>query len=103
MNTLPLKMINGANLRIRDEKFKETKDELDSFLSNKRHLNTKTFAKDVMFSHELKANNQIEGYNDDVTLVRDIIKKRYPNPHSEQAMRVLNLYHGYNYILREKI
>ena len=65
METLPLKMINGSNLKIRDERFLKTKEELETFLYKKRHLHTKTFAKDVMFSHELKANNQIEGINDD--------------------------------------
>ena len=102
MEMLPLPMLNGANLKIRDERFVNTKEELETFLSDKKHLHTRVFAKDVMFSHELKANNQIEGINDDVKLIRDIIEKRYPNPHSEQAMRVLNLYHGYNYILKNR-
>ena len=102
METLPLKFTNGLNLRIREERFLETRSELEDFISKQRHLNTKTFAKDVMFSHELKANNQIEGYQDDVRLIKDIIERKYPNPKSEQAKRVLNLYHGYNYILREK-
>lgn len=100
-NSLPLKFIDGSNLKIRNERFLQTREELEQFLDGEKHLQTKTFAKDVMFSHEIKANNQIEGYFDDVKLVRDIITKKYPNKESEQAKRILNLYHGYNYILRE--
>lgn len=97
---LPLEFLNGTHLRLRNERFKQTKDELESFLAGKRHLHTKAFAKDVMFSHEIKANNQIEGYRDDVKLVQETIAKRLTG-NSEQEMRILNLYHGYNYILRE--
>jgi len=97
---LPLEFLNGTHLRLRNERFKQTKDELESFLAGKRHLHTKAFAKDVMFSHEIKANNQIEGYRDDVKLVQETIAKRLSG-NSEQEMRILNLYHGYNYILRE--
>lgn len=100
MALLPLQFQDGTHIRIRNERFLQTREELEEFLDGERHLHTKAFAKDVMFSHELKANNQIEGYNDDVKLVREIIQKRYQD--SEQAKRILNLYHGYNYILREK-
>lgn len=102
MINLPLTLENGISLKMREDKFQDIRDELNEFLENKKHLHTKTFAKDVMFSHELKANNQIEGIYDDVKLIKDIIKKRYPNLESEQAKRVLNVYHAYNYILKEK-
>lgn len=97
---LPLEFLNGSHLRLRNERFKQTKEELEAFLEGKKHLHTKSFAKDVMFSHEIKANNQIEGYMDDVNLVRDVISKRYQGK-TEQELRILNLYHGYNYILRQ--
>jgi len=98
---LPLEFLNGTHLRLRNERFLKTREELEQFLDGERHLHTKTFAKDVMFSHEIKANNQIEGYFDDVKLVKEIIERKYPDKTSEQAKRVLNLYHAYNYILRE--
>ena len=100
MGYLPLKFQDGTHLRIRNERFLQTREELETFLDGERHLHTKAFAKDVMFSHELKANNQIEGYNDDIKLVREIIESKYTD--SEQAKRILNLYYGYNYILKEK-
>jgi len=84
---LPLEFLNGSHLRLRNERFKQTKEELEAFLDGKRHLHTKSFAKDVMFSHEIKANNQIEGYMDDVKLVRDVISKRYQGK-TEQELRI---------------
>jgi len=102
MNKLPLKFENGFPLKIRNERFLQTREELEEFLSDKKHLHTKTFAKDVMFSHELKANNQIEGYNNDVKLIKEIIARKYKDVSSDKAKRILNLWHGYNYILREK-
>lgn len=98
---LPLEFLDGTHLRIRNDRFLQTREELEEFLEGERHLQTKTFAKDVMFSHEIKTNNQIEGYFDDVKLVKDIIERKYPNKESDKAKRILNLYHGYNYILRE--
>jgi Fic family protein len=102
MGNLPLQLNNGSSLYIRNERYKKTQDELDTFLSDKKHLQTKSFAKDVMFSHEIKANNQIEGFYDDVNIIKAIIEKRYPNIDNNQAKRILNLYHGYNYILKGK-
>ncbi len=98
---LPLKFLDGSRLRIRSDRYLRTREELETFLDGEKHLHTKAFAKDVMFSHEIKANNQIEGYFDDVKLVKDIIARRTQQPDTNQARRVLNLYHGYNYILRE--
>ena len=97
---LPLRFLDGTRLRIRNNRFLETREELEEFLDGMKHLHTKAFAKDVMFSHEIKSNNQIEGYLDDVQLVKETIARRYAND-SEQAKRILNLYHGYHYILRE--
>ena len=97
---LPLEFLDGTHLRLRNDRFKQTKEELETFLDGKKHIHTKSFAKDVMFSHEIKANNQIEGYMDDVKLVRDVISKRLTGK-TEQELRILNLYHGYNYILRQ--
>ncbi len=102
MATLPLTFENGMHLKIREDRFSKTKDELEEFIHQNKHLNTKTVAKNVMFSHELKANNQVEGYFDDVRIVESIIAKRYGQSDSEQVKRILNLYHGYHYILNNK-
>ena len=100
---LPLEFIDGSHLRLRKDRYTQTQEELASFLEGQRHLHTKTFAKNVMFSHEIKANNLVEGYTDDVAQVKAIIEKMRHKPQTEQARRILNLYHGYNYILKENI
>ena len=102
MATLPLTFENGMHLKIREDRFSKTKDELEEFIHQNKHLNTKTVAKNVMFSHELKANNQVEGYLDDVRIVESIIAKKYGQSDSEQVKRILNLYHGYHYILNNR-
>lgn len=102
MEFLDLKFENGSSLKIRNERFQQTREELEVLLDGQKHIHTKAFARDVMFSHELKANNQIEGYFDDVDLIREIIEKKFSRQDSNQAKRILNLYHGYNFILREK-
>ena len=58
---LDLKTTDGTKLFIRPERFLEVKKELIDFLKGERHLCTKVFAKTVMFSHELKANNFYRG------------------------------------------
>ncbi|MBE6155678.1 MAG: Fic family protein [Firmicutes bacterium] len=100
INYLPLEFIDGHRLKIREDRFAQTKEELELFLEGQRHLHTKAFAKDVMFSHEIKANNLVEGYTDDVSQIKAVIEKMRHQPQTEQAKRIINLYHGYNYILK---
>ena len=100
---LPLEFLDGTHLRLREDRYAQTREELDSFLAGQRHLHTKAFAKDVMFSHEIKSNNLVEGYTDDVASVKAAIEKMRQKPQNEKTQRILNLYHGYNYILRENL
>jgi murein DD-endopeptidase MepM/ murein hydrolase activator NlpD len=64
-------------------------------------MNSKQFSKNVLFSQEIKANNTIEGYNDDVGLVYDILNKNIKISDKEKEQRIRNLYNGYNFILNE--
>ena len=75
------------------------KDELDDFLDREQHLNDLAFAKRVLFSQEIKANNSIEGYNDDIELIKKITETAM-NISDAKRRRILNLYHGYRYILK---
>ena len=99
---LDLKTTDGIKLFIRPERYIKVKQELIDFLKGKRHLRTKVFAKTVMFSHELKANNQIEGYSDDVEIIKKVIARTKDIQDKDKRQRILNLYHGYNYILKTK-
>ncbi len=99
---LDLKTTDDIKLFIRPERYIKVKQELIDFLKGKRHLRTKVFAKTVMFSHELKANNQIEGYSDDVEIIKKVIARTKDIQDKDKRQRILNLYHGYNYILKTK-
>ena len=65
-------------------------DEILSFL-NTNHI---SYAKKAMFSSEIKSNNLIEGLRDDLTYIEEVIKTKQFEP------RIMNLYHGYKYILK---
>ena len=66
---------NGPRFYYRNEALQKVKEELQSFLEWDKSMNNITFARKMMYSHELKANNQVEGYQDDLALIEDIIKR----------------------------
>lgn len=96
---------NGPRFYYRDEALQKVKEELQSFLEWDKSMNNITFARKMMYSHELKANNQVEGYQDDLALIEDIIKRKTEKiKDEERKQRILNLYHGYYiifYIIRK--
>ena len=66
---------NGPRFYYREEALQKVKEELQSFLEWDKSMDNITFARKMMYSHELKANNQVEGYQDDLELIEHIIKK----------------------------
>ena len=58
-----------------------------------------SFSQSVLFSHEIQANNVIEGYQDDVSLVDNVIHQKLLISDETRRKRILNLYKGYRYIL----
>jgi len=82
------------------EQLESLKNELETFLENEKQLKSIIFAKKVLFTHELKANNTIEGYNDDVGLVNLVIKDLEHTIDPMKRKRIMNLYKGYQYILQ---
>lgn len=98
---LPLKSDRG-NLYIIQEKLKSSKEELELFLRDNKYMNSEQFSKNVLFSQEIKANNTIEGYNDDVGLVYDILNRNLKIDDKNKEQRIKNLYNGYKFIYREK-
>jgi Fic family protein len=97
--SLDLPIDNGHVYVINDD-LKKQKEELEKFLDGIHYMNSRDFSKKVLFGAEIKANNSIEGYLDDITEIRDIIKHPSNNLNEEQRTRVLNLYRGYKYILQ---
>ena len=98
---LPLTINNGKLYLILD-KLQTRIEELELFLQDNKYMNSKEFSKNVLFSHEIKANNNIEGYNDDVGLVYDILNNNLKINDKEKEKRIRNLYDGYRYIYGEK-
>ncbi len=99
---LPL-IINGRALVVIDDILKEMQEELDKFIEFAKYTDSIKFSKDVLFSHEIQANNFIEGYKDDVETIDEVIHKSDTVKDKEKRQRIINLYNGYKYILERKI
>lgn len=98
---LPLYM-SGRQLSIIDDELKQLRDDLDTFVGDIKYMNTLKYSKEVLFSHEIQANNFIEGYKDDVETIYEVIHKCSKITDPEKKQRILNLYEGYKYILKRK-
>ena len=99
-NYLELPKENGPRFYYRSEPLQKSKDELEEFLEWDKSMNNLAFARKMMYSHELKANNLVEGYGDDLELIEAVIKRKIDTiKDAEIKQRILNLYHGYYYIL----
>lgn len=98
---LPLPIEHGHFYLIDDE-LKKNKEELEIFLDGIHHMNSRDFSKKVLFGQEIKSNNTIEGYLDDINLVNDIIRHPNNNLDEQQKRRILNMYRGYKYILQNE-
>ena len=99
---LPLKTSTGRLFTINREFLSDIVRELESFLEGQDFMNNKTFSKKVMFTHEIKANNTVEGINDSVSLIEKVIQDAYQVSDIERRNRIINLYKGYRYILERK-
>lgn len=99
---LPLTTENYRHLFFNKDKLLEIKDELISFCEDIEFLRSKDFPKEVLFPHELKNNNAIEGYYEDISSIIKIINNpclKHYAPDKEYR-RILNLYNGYEFILQ---
>lgn len=102
-NYLELSKENGPRFYYRGEPLQKSKDELEEFLEWDKSMNNLAFARKMMYSHELKANNLVEGYGDDLELIEAVIKRKIDTiKDAEIKQRILNLYHGYYYILHHR-
>lgn len=99
---LPLKTVSGRLFRYTKDYLEGLIKELESFLEQQEFMNNRTFSKKVMFSHEIKANNTVEGINDSIAVIQRVIEDAKNVSDSELSHRIINLYHGYQYILKRK-
>lgn len=98
---LPLSTEKG-NLYIINDKIKQNAMELEEFLNGNEYMNSRNFSENVLFSQEIKTNNTIEGYKDDVGLVYDIVNNKLKIADKKKMQRIKNLYNGYRYIFTNK-
>ena len=99
--SLPLPFGNSELYVVRDDLVR-LRDELEEFLSGMWYMNSPKFSRDVLFTHEVQANNVIEGYKDDVELIYNAVHHNLNITDQERKQRILNLYKGYRYILQGK-
>lgn len=99
MEKLPLELIGGRKILIDKKIFDAEVEDFNFCLENKKFLDNIDFSKKVMFSHEIKSNNNIEGITDGIDSIRDVIEKQQEIKDVEKRNRIINLYKGYRYIL----
>ena len=90
---LDIKRANGKKFRYNNYYLETYKEELINLLNGLDFMKTMMFARKMMMSQEIKSNNMIEGINDDLSIIDEVIKTRDQN-----SKRIINLYHGYQYI-----
>lgn len=103
MEYLDLPLIGKRNLSINARYFSDIKDELEEFLVDEDEINSRKFVKKIMFNQEIKSNNTIEGINDDLMLIEKVIRDASSIKDVLQRKRIINLYHGYKYILSHRV
>lgn len=99
---LDLETNEGANIRVNTDYIQPYKEELEQFLDGLDYMKTLKFARSMMISQEIKSNNVIEGIKDDLSIIDKVITQRKENLSNQERQRIINLYHGYQYILTHK-
>lgn len=102
LEEIDLKLENGQKLFYDKSYLMSLKEDIVEFLTDQETMKNLKFAKKVMMSQEIKSNNNIEGINDDLSIIDEVIKRKYKNLDGENIRRIINLYHGYQYILDGK-
>ena len=75
MNNIELPLTSKNNIKICYDYSLLDKDtkELELFLDGDNYMKQYGFSKKILLSREVKANNSVEGFNDDVGLVYNIL------------------------------
>ena len=102
MKTLELPIYEKRNLAINENYYQDIKNELEEFLLDEDWLKKREFVQRILFNQEIKANNSIEGINDDLRLIEDVINNNTNISDEKRRKEIINLYNGYRYILTNK-
>lgn len=92
----------NKKLHYNNEFLNNHKKDLDNFLDNNTEYNNIDFAKKVMMTQELKANNNIEGIIDNLESIEKVVNNKNNKKNLNERRRIINLYNGYKYILQNK-
>ena len=101
MNTYvrtPLRIASHKKIYYNQRYLTKYKRRLLELLDENDYMDTLEFAKDAMELQEIKANNNIEGINDDLSVIEKTIRNQNNIPLSQKE-RIINLHKGYHYIL----
>lgn len=92
---------NKGNLFLDKDSISEKKEKLESFISDEDKMKQKSFAWNVLCAKEVQSNNWVEGYYDDISKIKRIVKEedKYQFTSKQSERRILNLHDGYNMIL----
>ena len=99
---LNLETNEGTNILVNKEYLKPYEEEIIEFLDGLDYMKELKFARATMVSQEIKSNNVIEGIKDDLLIIDNVITQRKENLSEQERKRIINLYHGYQYILTHK-
>ena len=97
---LPLEKENGKFIYYNRNRLYNNIKNLDCFVMNHSDMNQIQFAKKMMMSNEIQSNNNIEGIRDDLETIYQVIHKIYGSVSIEERTRIINLYYGYQFILK---
>lgn len=86
----------GNTIFYHEKYLEEQEMDLLKFLDGLDYFKTLDFAQYIMMPEEIKANNNIEGISDDLSVIDKVIENK------EKSPRIKNLYNGYRYILTHR-
>ncbi|MDD6878637.1 MAG: Fic family protein [bacterium] len=103
-DTISLSTEKNKLLTINKAFLEDIKRELEEFTEETKFSKSSIFPQEVLFTYELKNNNGIEGYYEDIASIIKIINNPYTNSNSlcKEYQRIMNLYNGYEFILQNK-
>ena len=89
----------GLYINFNEKYIKSFEDSLLDILDGQKFMNSLNFARNVMLGQEIKSNNVIEGIKDDLSIIDEVIADKKDDLSETERKRIINLYHGYQYIL----
>lgn len=100
IETIDLLISQMKKLYVLTNSLEPLKEELELFLEDNA-LNSFDFAKETMLSEEIKANDLVEGYLENIDDIINIDKRKKVGTNNKEQ-RILNLYQAYKYTFKKE-